>query len=338
MKAVWAVLAAAILLVVLGWWRVSQRQADALIVYCAHDLEFSQAILDEFSERTGIRVLVVGDTEATKSLGLVERLLAERDRPRCDVFWNNQLIGTLQLADAGVLTPYQGSGWERMPAEFKDPQGLWTGFAGRLRVWIVNREKMEGSLDAVQARFSAADLSSMTVAQPLFGTTLSQFALLWQHEGEERVKELLRSLVERQCRFVPGNGTVKNLVAEGVCDFGWTDTDDYFVGVDDGFPVAMFPIRIGEKTICLPNSVAIIQGTKRRAQAEQLVDFLLSQEVELKLAHSAARQVPLGPVDESELPDEVIPLSRWARESVGVLIPAAARDGCLDWLKSEQVR
>lgn len=325
------------LTLVLGaaWYGVSQRRVDALVVYCAHDLIFAEQILKDFTEETGIKVVIVGDTEATKSLGLVQRILREKQNPQCDLFWNNQVLGTMQLAREGVLQPYQGSGFKRIPLAFKDPDGLWTGFAGRLRVWIVNTDRMEATPQAVEDRFESTDLSRMTIAMPLYGTTLSHFSILWKQLGEAETRRLYNSFIDRGCHIVPGNSTVKNLVAEGVCDLGWTDTDDYFVAVDDGAAVSMLPIRIAGQTICLPNSVAIIRGTKRQAQAEQLADYLLSEKVELALARSPARQIPLGPVDIKLVPSDVLPLIEWARESVDISLFDRARTDCLNWLLKE---
>jgi iron(III) transport system substrate-binding protein len=320
---------------VAAWMSVSQRSEDGLVVYCAHDLIFAEQILEDFEAETGIKVVVVGDTEATKSLGLVQRLLREINNPKCDVFWNNQVLGTMELANAGVLQPYKGSGFERIPDQFKDAEGLWTGFAGRLRVWIINTELMSVDKAGVAPHIASGDLSRMAIANPMYGTTLSHFSLLWNELEEEGMKKWYEDLKHRGCKIVPGNATVKNLVAKGVCDFGWTDTDDFFVGLDEGHPVAMFPIRIDGQTICLPNSVAMIRGTERRDDAARLIDYLLSEKVELKLARSASRQVPLGPVDKSALPEEVKPLANWARESVDVTQYSKARTQCLNWLQTE---
>ncbi len=320
---------------VAAWVSVSRRSEDALIVYCAHDLIFAEQVLKDFEAETGIKVVVVGDTEATKSLGLVQRLLREKNNPKCDVFWNNQVLGTMQLADAGVLQSYKGSGFERIPDRFKDANGRWTGFAGRLRVWIINTELMPVDEAGAAPHFESGDLSRMAIANPMYGTTLSHFSLLWNELGDEEMKEWYEDLKHRGCKIVPGNATVKNLVAKGVCDFGWTDTDDFFVGLDEGQPVAMLPIRHEGKTICLPNSVAMIQGTRRQGDAARLIDYLLSEKVELDLARSASRQVPLGPVDEKLLPEEVKPLAIWANESVDVTQFAKARVECLHWLQAE---
>ncbi|MBL8850631.1 MAG: hypothetical protein JNG89_13210 [Planctomycetaceae bacterium] len=113
-----------------------------------------------------------------------------------------------------------------------------------------------------------------------------------------------------------------------------TDTDDYFVAQDEKKPVAQFPIRIDGRTICIPNSVAIIRGTDNLESAQKLVDYLLSEAVELELAASKARQIPLGPVS-GPLSVEVQQLADWARETADMTDLGLAQEECLAWLKAE---
>jgi len=311
---------------------------DPLIVYCAHDSFYSEAILEGFRRETGIEVLVKYDTEATKSLGLVNLLIEEKNHPRCDVFWNNQVLGTVDLVEHGLLAPYRGPGWRRIPEAYKDADGHWTGFAARLRVWIVNTDRIEATERAIE-QAQRGDLSRMAIARPLFGTTLSHYCLLWHTHGAEALKTWHHDTRDRGLIEAAGNATVRNLVASGTCDLGWTDTDDYFVAIDDNRPVAMLPMRLDDgHTIAIPNSVAIIRGTPRISQSRRLVDFLLSAETELSLAKSASRQVPLGPVDESQLPGEVRQLAGWAAEGVSLVGLERSRAACLAWLKSEYAR
>ena len=59
-------------------------------------------------------------------------------------------------------------------------------------------------------------------------------------------------------------------------------------------------------------SVAIVKGTTKLESAQKLVDFLLSTETELRLSRSESRQIPLGLLDESQIPPQVRPLAVWA--------------------------
>jgi iron(III) transport system substrate-binding protein len=292
-------------------------------------------VLRDFERTSGIPLAIKFDTEATKSLGLVEQILRERENPRCDVFWNNEILGTMKLRSEGVLQPYKGPGYERIPPEFRDADGYWIGFGARMRVYIVNTDQMDPTEEAVEEAL-AGDLSNAAIARPLYGTTLTQYCVLHDALGMDGLKARHDDMRERGLQEATGNAQVKNLVAEGVCALGFTDTDDFFLAKDDGLPVAALPVRTPDGgTICIPNTVAVVQGCANPEAARQLVDHLLSAEVELRLARSRARQIPLGPVDESQLPEEVRQFREWAADAVALTDLLPARIACEEWLKSE---
>ena len=352
-----------------GWYVITRRAGNTLVVYCTHDLVYAEPVLEEFTKRTGIAVTLVGDTEATKSLGLTERLLREGPQTPCDLFWNNEVLGTIRLQRQGLLQTYSGPATQRFPAQFRDPDGQWCGFAGRMRVWIQRGPRGEGlgprASHEEEGFGPGRELSTLTqpavaenepntknqepgtknqellnrfaIAKPLYGTTFTQFALLWKLQGAEKTQAHHQSLVERGTKFVAGNAMVRDMVAGGSCDWGMTDTDDVFAALDAGHAVSMEPIRIDGKTICIPNTVALIQGSDHPEEARQLLEYLLSEAVELQLAKTA-RQIPLGSVAPDKIPAEVQPLAKWAGESWNVADAADVADECLQWLKSEYAR
>jgi iron(III) transport system substrate-binding protein len=331
-------LAAFVALLFGGYYFLWVPHRESLVVYCAHDSIYADSILRDFERQTGISVAVRYDTEATKSLGLVELLLQEKAHPRCDVFWNNELLGTLQLADEGLLLPYRGSGYGRIPAAFKDADGRWAGFAARLRLWIVNTNRLAPTAEAIQ-QASSGDLDRMVIAKPLYGTTRTQYTVLWKLWGRDKLLAWDRDRRARHLREVDGNSMVKDLVSAGVCDLGWSDTDDFYEAHDEGKPVAMLPVRLENgKTICIPNTVSIIRGTPHLAEAQKLADFLLSEKCEMALAAAKSRQIPLGPVDNSRLPDDVKQLQFWAADGVSLSDLGSANAECLAWLKSEYLQ
>ena len=248
----------------------------------------------------------------------------------------------MKLQKLGLLQPYKGKGFARIPTQHKADDGSWVGFAARLRVFIVNTENMAATHEAIFQRLNAPGkdgLSRVARAKPLFGTTLTQYVALWNEFGGEELKRRHKSQRDRGLLEVNGNSVVKDLVASGRCDFGWTDTDDYFLAVDEGKPVDMVPVFMTcEHSICIPNSVAIIRGTRRPETAQALVDFLLSKEVETRLACSPSRQIPLGSVDFAGLPEEVQDLKSWSERSVDLRSLADAHTDCLAWLQSEYLQ
>ena len=323
---------AALCVALLAWQALGRAK---LTVYCAHDAVFAEAILKDFERQTGIPVAVKFDTEATKSLGLTEQILREGGRPQCDVFWNNELFGTLDLASRGLLEPHKGAGWQRIPARFSDPGGRWTGFAARLRV-IIERSGAPAWNDRLLAD---GDLRRFAMAKPLYGTTLTHYAVLWHEWGPVRLQQWHADARRRGLREVPGNAQTREAVASGMCDAAFTDTDDFFEAKDDGKPVTMRPVQLESgQTICIPNTVAIIRGAPHLENARKLADFLLSAETELALARSKSRQIPLGPVDAAQLPAEVRDLMPHAARGFPLTDLLTARNECLAWLKGEYLK
>lgn len=270
--------------------------ARQVVVYTAHDEIFSRPILDRFEEQSGIEVLAVYDTEASKTTGLVNRLLAESDRPRADVFWNNEVAQTIRLKQEGMLQPYESPQREAFPAVFRDPEGYWTGFGARARVLIYNtnliNEPPTGIMDLLDPKWRGR----VCIARPLFGTTATHGAALFALWGADEAKDFFEALLQNDVAILPGNSTVRDLVARGEYAFGLTDTDDANGAVLDGFPVEwVFPDQAedGLGTLLIPNTVALIDGAPHPDEARQLIDFLLSAETEEALAQSRALQIPL---------------------------------------------
>lgn len=335
----WSVLVVVevVAIIAVGVFFLYRKQADALVVYCAHDAMFSEKILNEFEQKTGIKVEPRFDTEATKSLGLTNLIIREQDHPRCDVFWNNQTLGTAALKEQGLLEAYRGDGYDRIPEQFKDPEGFWTGFAARLRVYITNTDQLKASKESIAQKLSG-ELNGVAIAKPLYGTTLTHYSVLCDAWGLDQLKKWHQSLEDEGVQETSGNASVKNLVASGACALGFTDTDDYFVAVDEDQPVAAIPVTVDDRVIMIPNSVAIIKGTKRRKQAEQLVDYLLSEEVELKLAQSKSRQIPLGSVDQKQVPESVKGFQKHIENAYPLSNLVNQRAKTLAWLKTEYVK
>lgn len=266
-----------------------------IVVYCAHDREFAQDILDDFRKQSGLKVVIRYDTEANKSVGLYKDLLDESNHPRCDVHWNNEILATIRLQEKGILQAYASPAAVPYPVDFKAQDQTWTAFAARARVLLVNTDKVKKEdfpkslRDLTEPRFKG----KIAMAKPLFGTTATQAACLFQAWGRERASNFYRKLHANGIELVAGNKQVAVDVGKGQYAVGMTDTDDAMAEIDAGRPVAMlFP---DGDTLFIPNTVAMIKGCPNPEGAKKLIDFLLSEEVEIKLAKSASKQIPLNP-------------------------------------------
>jgi iron(III) transport system substrate-binding protein len=283
-------------LVALGAW--AEPTPQQVVVYTSLDQVFSEPILREFEGQTGIEVKAVYDVEASKTTGLVNRLIAEQRRPRADVFWNSEVGRTLLLKDRGVLAPYQSPSAADIPEQFKDPDGWWTGFAARARVLIYNKTLL-GDADLPKSIFDLTEPAwkgRVALAYPLFGTTATHVAAWYAVLEAERTEEYLRALKANEIVIVDGNATSRDVVVQGELPLGFTDTDDANVAIQAGEPVGMiFPDKDGLGTLMIPNTVALIAGAPHPDAGRRLIDYLLSREVESRLAFSESMQIPVRP-------------------------------------------
>jgi len=85
--AMWGLLACAV-----GCGRAQSNPPETVVVYTSVDEVFAEPVCKRFEHETGIRVQLVSDTEETKSTGLLNRLIAEKERPRADVFWSGDPV------------------------------------------------------------------------------------------------------------------------------------------------------------------------------------------------------------------------------------------------------
>jgi iron(III) transport system substrate-binding protein len=273
-----------------------RERSREVIAYVSADRPFSEPIMLEYERRTGVRVNVVYDTEETKSTGLANRLLAEKNRPQADVFWSNEPVRTLVLKSRDVLQPYQSPSARGIADTFKDRDGYWTGFAARLRVIVYNTARVADA-DAPRSVFDLAEprwKGQVAIADPRFGSTSFHVAALYAELGDKRADDYFRKLRANDVKVVDGNSVVRDMVARGDVSVGLTDTDDVNVAIEAKQPVALvLPDRDGIGVPVMPNMVSLVAGAPHSDEGKRLVDYLLSPEVERRLAESDAVQIPL---------------------------------------------
>ncbi|TWT96852.1 putative binding protein component of ABC iron transporter precursor [Botrimarina colliarenosi] len=316
-----------------------------VVVYTALDEEFSRPIFDAFTRKTGIEVLAKFDTEATKTVGLASAIMAERERPRADVFWNNELLHTLRLKREGLLRSQPMAADKNYDPEYRSKDLDWRGFAARARVLIVNTNLVK------EARWphSIEDLTDPQwydqagVAKPLFGTTATQAACLFEQWGDERAKKFFTG-VKKNCRILSGNKRVAQEVARGKLAFGLTDTDDAMIELEGGQPVTIIypdqPKEEGQEalgTLFIPNTIALVEGSPNPTAGHALAEFLLTSLVECRLVIGPSAQIPLSNESRSDnacrcrvkTPEEVQPMA------VNWEAAAAGWDDASKWLAEE---
>ncbi len=245
----------------------SAPKASVVIAYCAQDQVYAEPIFRAFEKQTGIQVRAVYDSEAVKTVGLANRLLAERSHPQCDLFWGNEEMRTRQLAAHEVFRATNG----------------WAAFGYRSRRLVINTNRV--SLAA--APRSLLDLTNhawrgkLALAYPQFGTTATHFHALRQVWGDELWRTWCRALAANKPFLLDGNSMVVKFVGGGEAYIGLTDSDDIAEGQQNGLPIAALPMTA--ETLLIPNTVAVTRNATHPEAAQKLFDYLQGREVTQQL-------------------------------------------------------
>jgi len=303
------------------------RNASAKVVlYVSVDDAIAREAVARCTEATGIEIECVFDTEATKTTGLENRLRAERNRPRADIFWSSEAFATARLARDGVLAQFPStldalvSTW---PTQWRDQSQRWLAFAARARV-VVTRTDASPPWRAIRtwadlaapdlwqnATTNTADAKRIAIADPRFGTTRGHLAALADAWARARAQgntdaplfeAWIDGLRSNGVRVLPGgNAATVEAVASGECAYGLTDTDDALAAIARGLPLALCLPRTlaegntGGGTMLVPNTVGLVAGRDIHAGVLDVLRWILSPSCETLLCHSASRNLPIGP-------------------------------------------
>ena len=263
-----------------------KREENTVIIYTSVDRNYSEQVFNNFEEKTGIKVLAAYDSEASKTTGMVNKLIEEKDNPVAAVFWNGEFAQTIVLKEKGILASYRSVEADVIPSNYKDDEGYWTAFGGRARCILVNTDLVQ--FDDYPTKFADVldekyEASKVGIAYPIFGTTATHAAAIFANLGSDAATNFYKAIYERSVRVVNGNATVRDLVADGQLIFGLTDTDDALVAINKGKPVKIIWPDQGpddKGTLIVPNTVAIIQGSANNQNAQAFVDYILSEATE----------------------------------------------------------
>lgn len=253
-----------------------------VVVYTSVDPEFARPIIDAFMEKTGIKVVLKTDTEASKTAGLVQLLRAEKANPQADVFWNNEIFHTINLAEEGVLAAYDSPARADIAGQFKDPGNKWAANGWRMRMLAMGLgvsgvEKVE---DLADPRLKG----KVCMGFPALGTIAGQVGSWYVEWGPEKAEKFLRDLKANEIKLLGGNSEVVKQIGQGNLYAGLTDNDDIDSALREGGRLKGVPARTAQNgALVIPVTVGLVSGAKHEGAAKKLIDYLLSKEVEDRL-------------------------------------------------------
>lgn len=257
---------------------------DRLVIYTSHKIEVYGPIVKEFQERTGIWVQV----ETGGSVELLERIAGETQKVRCDLMFG----GGVESLEAyrELFAPYESPLMGEIYGEYRSESHAWTPFSSLPVVLIYNPKLVTGSRPVGwNSLLEAPWKGKIAFANPsVSGSGYTALATLLQALPLQPEETLRRFVDNLDGRVLESSGEVVSAVADGSCYIGVTLEETALRGIAAGYDIAMaYP---QEGTSAVPDGVAIVDGCAHEENARTFVDFILTPDVQRRLASDYYRR------------------------------------------------
>ena len=286
---------------------------DAITVYSGRNEELVAPIIEQFTEETGIEVNVrYGDTAE-----LASTILEEGNNSPADVFFAQDAgaLGALAAEDRFEQLPEDILG--QVEERFRSPEGEWVGVSGRARVVAYNTQAVtETDLPQTIFGFTNPDWRGRIGWAPTNGSFQSFVTALRVLESEETARDWVEGILENEPKVYQNNAAIVQALGNGEIDVGFVNHYYLFRFLEeqgDDFPVRNLYLTGGDPGALINVAgVGILNTSQNREAAQQLVEFLLSNDAqqyfadetyEYPLVEGVAANPELPPLDQIQTPE-----------------------------------
>ena len=264
----------------------AQAQERVLNLYSARHYQTDEALYDDFTKATGIRINRIEADDA----GILARLKAEGSASPADVIllvdaarlWRGEQDGLFQPVKSAVLE-------QRVPVQLRGAdagQGAqWFGLSTRARMVVYDKARLQATdVDSYEKLAAPALKGLLCVRSGSHPYNLSLFGSMLEHLGPQATETWLKGLVANLAREPKGGDTdqIKG-VASGECGFALTNSYYYARLLRSGKPEdkavidklgVMFPNQASWGTHVNIAGAAVARNAKNRAAAVEFIEYL----------------------------------------------------------------
>ena len=273
------------LLICLGASAIAQAD-QVLTVYHSWDDQVTRSVLDAFSAETGIAAR--GMRRSTRHL--VKIIEAERDAPVASVVMAGSAPSYEMLKAAGLLTPYTPVGADAIPAEFRDPEGYWTGFYLGVLGFASDASRVPAAPQSFDDLLSKPWPGGLVYANPATsGTAYTLILTLIALQGEDQAFATLKRLNPKVIEYPSGGAMPVKLVELGEADVAIAFAHD-IVRAQQTKPNLRLSFP-AEGTGWEVGAAGLLKGAPAAEAGKRFLDYLMRADVQERIASQAGMPV-----------------------------------------------
>ncbi|MDY6030076.1 MAG: ABC transporter substrate-binding protein [Acidaminococcaceae bacterium] len=249
-------------------------------VYMGVVEQAAKVIAEEFEKDTGIKVKFVrmsgGET--------LSRIRAEKNNPQASVWYGGSADSYIMAKKEGLLEAYKSANAEKIKAEFKDPEGYWTGiYQGYLGFILDGRWFDEHKVappkswdDLLKPEFTG----QIVMGNPGSASTgYVVVSAIVQNRGEEKGLEYLAKLDKQIKQYTKAGAAPARSAALGEAAIGITYLHNGIRLMKSGDTNVRLSLP-EEGTAYELGAVAIIKNAPQKGAAKKFVDWSLSKKAQ----------------------------------------------------------
>ena len=252
--------------------------ADELVVYSERKEPLIQPIFASYTQETGVEVTWLTDAAPV----LIERLAAEGEATRADLFMAVDAGSLWQAAQRGVLQPIRSDVLEQaIPANLRDPDGQWFALSQRARTIVYSTERVKpAQLSTYEALADPQWKGKLCLRSSKKVYNQSLVATLLARSGAEQVESVVQGWVANLAAPPFADDTLLlQAIAAGQCDVGIVNT--YYLGRllkdDPSLPVTVFwPNQADAGVHVNISGAGIVKHSKHKDAAQKFLEWLAS--------------------------------------------------------------
>jgi len=270
----------------------AQEQSAELVVYAydafCGDWGPGPALVEEFEKQSGIKVNLVSAGDAVE---MMTKVISEKANPWADVVVGITDDMAQKIYDAKLLEPYKSPVLDSIPASLQfDEQHRLLPFDYGNFAFVVDTERLaEDERPASLASLTESKYKGKVILIDPRTSSVGLGLLLWTIEafGEENYLAWWEAMKENALTITDGWSSAYGLFTEGEAPLvlSYTTSPVYHVTYEDTTRYQTLLFSEGHSTTF--EGVGLLASSKKKTEAKQFIDFLLSDaQLGIALANS----------------------------------------------------